>query len=224
MLPLLLFKKSVYNKNRKKQPSFDAGGYGVEKIYKLCLLSAAVMTLFGGCGGNIGTESRSAQEITGASSAADEESPAQDSAGISFEAQDMEGNAVSSKIFSEARLTMVNVWATYCNPCLREMPGLGELANEYDAETFQIIGIISDVQEGADQKSVELAAGLIEQTGADYTHLLLNESLYYSLLTDVTAVPTTFFIDENGEILDTVIGSMEKSSWEEIIDAFLEEQ
>ncbi|MDE7223703.1 MAG: TlpA family protein disulfide reductase, partial [Acetatifactor sp.] len=81
----------------------------------------------------------------------------------------------------------------------------------------------SDVMEGADQKTLDLAADLIEQTGADYTHLLLNEALYYALLTDVSAVPTTFFINENGEILDTVIGSMEKSAWEEKVNALLEE-
>ena len=142
---------------------------------------------------------------------------------IVFEGIDMNGNAVSSEVFSDSKLTMVNVWATYCNPCLNEMPGLGELAGEYDPDNFQIIGIISDVQEGADQEMTDLAADLIAQTGADYTHLLLNESLYYSLLTDVTAVPTTFFIDTNGVILDTVVGSMEKSAWEDKINALLEE-
>ena len=80
------------------------------------------------------------------------------------------------------------------------------------------------MQEGASQKSVDLAAELIETTGADYTHLFLNESLYFGLLEDVTAVPTTFFIDENGEILDIVVGAMKKTEWEEKIDALLEEQ
>ncbi len=143
-------------------------------------------------------------------------------ASIVFEAQDMEGNAVSSEIFSEAKLTMVNVWATYCNPCLREMPGLGELAGEYASDEFQIVGVISDVLEGSDQRTLDYATDLVEQTSADYTHLLLNESLYYALLTDVSAVPTTFFIDEDGVILDTVVGSMEKSAWEEKINELLE--
>ena len=140
---------------------------------------------------------------------------------IDFVGTDIEGNVVTSDIFSQSKLTMVNVWATYCNPCLSEMPGLGELADEYDAEEFQIIGIISDVVEGEEQ---ELAEDLIERTQAGYTHLLLNESIYNALLTDVAAVPTTFFIDENGEVLDTVIGAMKKSAWEEKINALLEEQ
>ena len=84
------------------------------------------------------------------------------------------------------------------------------------------MGIISDVMEGEEQKTLDYAADLVEQTGAAYPHLLLNKSLYDALLTDVTAVPTTFFIDENGMILDTVIGSMDKSAWEEIINGLLE--
>ncbi len=138
---------------------------------------------------------------------------------ITFEGTDLEGNTVSADIFSQSKLTMVNVWATYCNPCLSEMPFLGELAAEYDVEEFQVIGIVSDVMEGKDQS---LAESLVEQTGASYPHLLLNESIYYGLLTDVTAVPTTFFLDENGVVLDTVVGAMKKTAWEDKINGLLE--
>ncbi|MDE6925126.1 MAG: TlpA family protein disulfide reductase [Acetatifactor sp.] len=193
------------------------------KRYKTGLLSIAALILLGGCGKTTDMtkeESSTVQESVDASSSEKEESMSR----IAFEGQDVEGNVVSSEIFSESKLTMVNVWATYCNPCLREMPDLGELAVEYDPEEFQIIGIISDVQEGMDQKIVDYASDLIGQTGADYTHLILNESVYYALLTDVTAVPTTFFIDSDGVILDTVVGSKDKSAWEEMINALLEEQ
>ena len=143
---------------------------------------------------------------------------------VTFEAADMEGNEVSSSIFSESKLTMINVWATYCNPCLQEMPDLGELSGEYDSGEFQIIGVISDVQEGADQDTLDKASSLIEQTGADYPHLLLNESLYEAMLTEVTAVPTTFFFDSKGMVLDTLVGSRDKDEWKEIIDALLEKK
>ena len=139
---------------------------------------------------------------------------------VEFEGIDLDGNTVTDEIFSGCKLTMVKVWATYCDPCLREMPGLGELAAEYDAAEFQIIGIVSDVLEGDDQS---LAEDLVEQTGAAYPHLLLNRSIYMALLTDVTAVPTTYFVNENREVLGSVLGSMQKSAWEEIIDELLEQ-
>lgn len=195
----------------------------MKKLCKVCLLSATAFLLLCSCGRFVDTkegEAGSSQDVAVSFSPENAES----AAAVSFEALDMAGNAVSSDIFSDARLTMVNVWATYCNPCLREMPGLGELAGEYDPAEFQVIGIICDVQEDADQKMLDYASDLIQRTGADYTHLVLNESVYYALLTDVSAVPTTFFIDQDGVILDTVIGSMEKSAWEEKINALLEEQ
>ena len=149
-----------------------------------------------------------------------EEPPAEP---LVFEGQDMDGNAVTSDIFSQSKLTMINVWATYCNPCLREMPDLGGLAGEYDTADFQLIGIVSDVQENGSEDKLEKAVSLVEKTGADYPHLLLNESLYSALVVNVSGVPTTFFVDENGVVLGAVAGSYEKSVWKEIIDGLLEE-
>lgn len=161
-------------------------------------------------------ESNAGENHTAANTPADSTPAPQ----IEFECIDLDGNTVTAEVFAQSKLTMVNVWATYCNPCLNEMPGLGELAAEYDPEEFQIIGIVSDVLEGDDQS---LAESLVQQTDAAYPHLLLNRSVYTALLTDIVAVPTTFFIDENGEVLDTVVGAMNKTAWEDAIDALLEQ-
>lgn len=191
----------------------------MNRVKPLCILLAASLLLLGGCAK---TElSRTSPDSPGADSG---QSAADQAETISFEAVDVEGNTVTADVFSETELTMVNVWATYCRPCLQEMPGLGELAGEYESEEFQILGIISDVPESVKPETLELVAELIEKTGADYPHLLLNRSLNDSLLTDVTAVPTTFFIDKDGRVLETVIGAMEKSAWEEKINGFLEKE
>lgn len=146
------------------------------------------------------------------------------SAPFSFETVSLEGETVSSDLFSDSRLTMINVWATYCNPCLNEMPGLGELVSEYEPEDFQLVGIVSDVPEGTGEEGLDQVRELVEAAGAaSYTHLLLSESLYEGLLSDVTAVPTTFFVNADGKILDTVVGAMEKDGWKEKIDELLEE-
>ena len=168
-----------------------------------------------------GDAAHKGEDVQGAvSGTGEEEKPG---ASVVFEGKDMEGNVISSDIFAQSRLTMINVWATYCNPCLREMPELAQLPDEYDAADFQLIGIISDLMEGTDGNQMEEAEALIEQTGADYPHLLLNLSVYEALLTDVTAVPTTFFLDGEGNVLDTVVGAMDKESWKEKIDGLLEE-
>ena len=208
----------------------------MKKSGSVCLLVSllsATMAVSGGCGRTeekenvqgAGTEETAADENgqTGQAESEDVDGGSEQSAGITFEARDLEGNTVTETVFAESELTMVNVWATYCNPCLSEMPELGELAGEYRSDEFQIIGIVSDVQEESEAEVVEYAAMLVEQTGAAYPHLLLNESLFRSMLSGVSAVPTTFFVNEKGEVLDTVVGAMDKDSWKEKIDGLLKE-
>ncbi len=211
----------------------------MKKSGSVCLLVSllsATMAVSGGCGrteekenvqgaGTEETEETAADENgqTGQAESEDADGGSGQSAGITFEARDLEGNTVTETVFAESELTMVNVWATYCNPCLSEMPELGELAGEYRSDEFQIIGIVSDVQEESEAEVVEYAAMLVEQTGAAYPHLLLNESLFRSMLSGVSAVPTTFFVNEKGEVLDTVVGAMDKDSWKEKIDGLLKE-
>ena len=141
---------------------------------------------------------------------------------LTFEAVTTEGEEITSDIFAQSKLTMINVWATYCNPCLKEMPALGEISENYDTSEFRMIGIVSDVTEEAID-DVATAKSLIEETQANYPHLLLNESLYVNLVGAVEAVPTTFFINRQGEMLGYLVGSYDKQAWEEIIAELLSE-
>lgn len=143
---------------------------------------------------------------------------------LTFEATTIDGEALTSDVLTNSKLTMINVWATYCNPCLSEMPALGEIAASYDASEFQILGIVSDVSTESDEKDIENAVSLIEETQANYPHLLLNESLYVNLVGGIDSVPTTFFVTQDGEVLGYVIGAREKESWVAIIEELLAEQ
>lgn len=142
---------------------------------------------------------------------------------VSFTATTVDGEELTSECFSQSKLTMLNVWATYCNPCLSEMPDLGEIALSYGTSEFQIIGIVSDVAEGDDEETVQGVKDLIEETKADYPHVLLSESLYMNLVGAVDSVPTTFFVNRKGEMLGYVLGAQSKEIWEGIINELLEE-
>lgn len=140
---------------------------------------------------------------------------------LTFEASTIDGTEVSSDCFADSKLTMLNVWATYCNPCLSEMPDLGEIASEYDTAEFQMFGIISDVAEGDEEEKIEEAKELITQTSANYPHLLLNQSLYSNLVGGVSGVPTTFFFNQSGELLGYLVGAQSKDTWIAIIEDLL---
>ena len=133
---------------------------------------------------------------------------------------DLNGNEVTTGIFTGAKLTVVNVWGTFCGPCIREMPDLGKLAAEYADRGVRFVGIICDVDETV---PADEAKSIVEMTGAAYTHLLLNEYLYVRFASRSDYIPMTFLLDENGQELEEEprIGSMSYDMWKSLIDSCL---
>ncbi|MBE5877129.1 MAG: TlpA family protein disulfide reductase [Lachnospiraceae bacterium] len=195
---------------------------------KRILLIALTGLLLSGCGAKeemIG-EDLSGEifgEVERVEDSAVEESIEEEKYYLSFTAKSVDGEEVTSDIFSNSKLTMINVWGTFCNPCLEEMPDLGEIAASIDTAEFQMIGIVSDVTDKSKQEDIDYAKELIGETKADYLHLLNGESLTQNLLAGVSAVPTTFFVKQDGEVLGYTIGAMDKGSWEALIYDLLQE-
>lgn len=138
-----------------------------------------------------------------------------------FTATDIDGNPVDQTLFADYKLTMINVWATYCSPCINEMPDLGRLHADMAAEGVQIVGLVSDALDSSgniSQSQVDLARDIIEATGANYTHMLPSQDLISTVLWQVTAVPTTIFVDHTGELVGyAYAGSRSYDQWTAII-------
>ncbi len=135
-------------------------------------------------------------------------------------AVDINGNRYDNSLFEGRKITMLNLWATYCGPCIGEMPDLGRLNEEYADRGFQVVGIVLDYTSELDIPNIE---SIIDETGADYIHLLPDASMS-ELLSTTFSVPTTYFLNENGEPLgEEYIGSRPKEDWAAIIDHLLED-
>lgn len=134
---------------------------------------------------------------------------------------DLDGNEVTEDIFTGAKLTVVNVWGTFCGPCINEMPYLGQLAEEYADRGVRFVGIVSDVDETTPADS---AKSIVETTGAKYTHLRLNMLLYYTFACQSEYIPATWLLDENGQSLmeEPLVGSMSYEGWKNLIDTCLD--
>ena len=138
-----------------------------------------------------------------------------------FKTKTLDGKDVNQDIFAEADLTMVNIWGTFCGPCIREMPDLGELSREYADKGFQMVGIISDVSRPEDETALEI----VDKTEADYTHLVIPDdaNMQYRILRNAQVVPTTIFLDKNGnQVGETYPGAKSKKQWIAVIDKMLE--
>ena len=183
---------------------------------KLIILIAALCLLLTACG----------QAAPETSPDASEASDAAQTAGIlsSFSTTDLDGNSIDQSVFADHKLTMVNVWATFCGPCISEMPELGELASEYADKGMQIVGLVSDVMDSdgnLNEEQLTLARDIVAETGANYTHIVPGEGLY-GLLYQVSGVPTTLFVDSEGKQVGTAyVGAKDLDGWKEIADELL---
>ena len=203
----------------------------IKRMISLISASLLMVGLLAGCGNEKEPSQPSAEQAqpqeTEEAQPSTEQPQAQAGIFQTMQMTDFDGNEVDKSLFEGHRLTMVNIWATFCNPCLSEMPELGELAAEYAKEEggVQIIGICTDITDlsgNTTQEAVDGAKQIVEMTGAAYPHLIPNDEFMAFLMQEVPGVPTTFFVDENGEVIgDEVVGAKSKDAWQKEIESRL---
>jgi len=171
-------------------------------ILLLCLLSA----VFSGCGTEqTETVQRDTQPVESGSEEPD--IVREDSFGT-FKTVDLDNNEVTEELFAQKEYTMVNVWGTFCPPCIKEMPELEEL-NGSLPDNFQLIGLVVDLPYGTDSPGIQKAAeDIVKETGVTYPNLRIWEEGVNLIASYSSFVPTTFFVDSEGTILgDPIIGA-----------------
>ena len=191
------------------------------KKWSLGLALACALLLFAGaCGTGQDETAGAIGEGSSQGSESESEGSSQEKIFGEFETVTLTGEPVTQEIFGEAELTMVNIWATYCSPCIQEMPELAELAREYEDRGVQIVGLLSDVSEPEDATAMEI----VEETGADYMHILPSAELQMNLLSRISAVPTTVFLDQEGNMTGSAYaGARSKEEWSGILEEILGE-
>ena len=126
---------------------------------------------------------------------------------ITFSTQDLSGNVVTNDLFLGKKLTVLNIWGTFCTPCIEEMPELAEWSQNMP-EGVQLVGLVSDLHSYDDAEILEMAQMICEATGADVYPSLVANADFDEMLAGVVGVPTTFFIDGNGVIVgDPIVGA-----------------
>lgn len=122
-----------------------------------------------------------------------------------FTTEDLDGNEVTESILKDKDVTMINIWGTFCPPCIEEMPELAKLSASLP-ENAQIIGILCDVSLN-DKSALQDAKSIVSKAGTNYPCLLLNDSLT-DYLSQFMYVPTTIFVDSEGnQIGEPVVGA-----------------
>jgi len=139
-----------------------------------------------------------------------------------FTTQDVSGNEYTQDMFQDYDLTLVNIFTTWCTPCVAEMPELEKLYQQMKAQGVNVVGFVLDVlnEKGEIvQADLERAQELVEKTGVTYPVLLPDSGYLNGRLTGIEGFPETFFVDKDGNVVGgTYQGSGGLEDWLEVVE------
>ena len=126
-----------------------------------------------------------------------------DDAVLSFETVDLDGNTVKSEdLFAKNKVTMINIWGTYCGPCIAEMPEIEKMYQEFSSKGGGVVGLVVNVPVD-NSRFLEDAQSLVQETGVTYPNLRVWEG--YDKLLEHQGTPTTYFVDSKGKLIGSPI-------------------
>ena len=128
-----------------------------------------------------------------------------------FELTDTAGNVYTQEN-TRGKYLVINYWATWCTPCLKEIPVFVEFYNQH-ADQVEILGL--------DYEPINLTAinEFIERFSINYPVILYDEKneSEYSKFGEIVGMPTTMIYSPEGEFLQTFMGEINMEDLEKII-------
>lgn len=169
------------------------------------------------------TEMTPPQQLSAFDQPQDTSSNAENSTTVGeFETKGIDGKDYTEKVFSDYDLTLVNVFTTWCSPCVNEIPELEKLYEEMKEKGVGVVGVVLDTvgDDGKqDEETVKKAGVLQDKTKASYPFLTPDSTMMNGRLNGISAFPETFFVDKEGNIVgETYTGSHTLDEWKEIVE------
>ena len=127
-----------------------------------------------------------------------------------FEGNDLDENKVDSSIFAENAVTVVNFWFNDCKPCVEELSEMNALNDRIKEQGGEVIGVNVGTLDG-NEENIAIAKQILETKGAKYRNIYFDSnSDAGKFALGVTAFPTTYVIDRNGNIVgEALLGGID---------------
>ena len=108
------------------------------------------------------------------------------------------------------RVALVNLWATWCGPCRKEMPSLAALQAQLGSKDFEVVAI------SLDRKGADAAAAFLQETNSTALKLYIDTSAGVLDKFLAPGLPATILIDRQGKEIGRLLGPADWSSTEAI--------
>ncbi len=136
-----------------------------------------------------------------------------------FSVTALDGTTLTQEYFSQADLTVINFWATYCGYCIDEMPELEAWAKE--DKRIQVLGVLTDCGTET-QAEFAHAKSIIESAGITYPNVLYKNA-FEEFMINLYAVPTTILVDKDGNVVGGPIIGAQFDAYKEAAENYLNE-
>jgi peroxiredoxin len=114
----------------------------------------------------------------------------------------------------KGKVVVVNFWATWCGPCRAEIPGFIKVYEKYKSKGLEIVGVSLDQGGWNDVKP------FVKKLTITYPVVLGNDRVAAEY-GNIDAIPTTFIVDKEGNIIARHIGYMKEEDFENTIKSYL---
>ena len=191
---------------------------------KILILGMALMVAAGISACNASSKTSSSEATTTESKQADAkaedskqaESDKEDKKFPEFTAKTVSGEDISSDLFKDSKLTVVNVWGSWCGPCVQEIPELQKLYESMKDKDVNVIGLAQDA--GTDLDAVK---EIIDKNKVTYQNIV-PEGATEDFVMSIMAFPTTFFVDSDRNIVGVIQGGRNLEAFTAAVEGVLE--
>ena len=102
----------------------------------------------------------------------------------------------------KGKVVLVNIWATWCPPCVEEMPSMEKLYRKFKGENFEILAV------SIDEPGLKAVAPFMKKSNLTFPALIDSEGAIKAVY-GITGIPESFIIDQQGILLKKIVGPVD---------------